>query len=168
MANALAIEVGEFGIRVNSIHPYSIETPMVEKDAMMAIFAKYPHYLHSSSPMPYHPVNYDGKKGLQEFITAVEIPDAVAYMKQHAYSGHGRSHFWYGHYYASHAMHQVGGKDWEDWYARLVRYFITSGSQHADGSWSTTNRREVGPVYQTSIAVIVLSVPAHYLPVFQR
>lgn len=77
-------------------------------------------------------------------------------------------HFYYGHYYAAHAMHQAGGKDWEDWYARLVRYFVTSGSQSPDGSWSNTNRREVGPVYQTSIAVIVLSVPAHYLPVFQR
>jgi hypothetical protein len=49
-----------------------------------------------------------------------------------------------------------------------VQYFVTSGSQHVDGSWATTNRREVGPVYQTSIAVIILSVPAHYLPVFQR
>ena len=78
------------------------------------------------------------------------------------------THFYYGHYYAAHAMHQVGGKDWEDWYGRLVRYFVTSGSQQPDGSWSTTSRREVGPVYQTSIAVIVLSVPAHYLPIFQR
>ena len=43
-------------------------------------------------------------------------------------------------------MHQVGGKEWEDWYGKLVHYFVTSGSQHADGSWSTTNRREVGPV----------------------
>src|SRR5246500_651800 len=38
ITNALAIEVGEFGIRVNSIHPYSIDTPMVEKEAMMAVF----------------------------------------------------------------------------------------------------------------------------------
>ena len=42
LTNALAIEVGEFGIRVNSIHPYSIETPMVEKEAMMDLFTKYP------------------------------------------------------------------------------------------------------------------------------
>ena len=42
MTNALAMEVGEFGIRVNSIHPYSIDTPMVEKEAMMEVFAKYP------------------------------------------------------------------------------------------------------------------------------
>ena len=96
---------------------------------------------------------------------AKEIPKGVEYLKN---SFNSPIHFYYGHYYAAHAMHQVGGKEWEDWYGRLVQYFVTSVSQHADGSWSTTNRREVGPVYQTSIAVITLSVPAHYLPVFQR
>jgi SDR family mycofactocin-dependent oxidoreductase len=80
LTNSLAIEAGEFGIRVNSIHPYSIETPMVEKEAMMAIFAKYPQYLHSFAPMPYHPVNHEGKKGLQEFMTAEEVSDVVAWL----------------------------------------------------------------------------------------
>jgi prenyltransferase beta subunit len=94
---------------------------------------------------------------------AKEIPKGVEYLKTHFDT---YTHFYYGHYYAAHAMHQVGGKDWEEWYGRLTKYFLPS--QSADGSWSTTNRREVGPVYQTSIAVIVLSVPAHYLPIFQR
>jgi SDR family mycofactocin-dependent oxidoreductase len=80
LTNSLAIEAGEFGIRVNSIHPYSIETPMVEKEAMMAIFAKYPNYLHAFAPMPYRPVNHDGKKGLQEFMTAEEVSDVVAWL----------------------------------------------------------------------------------------
>lgn len=80
LTNSLAIEAGEFGIRVNSIHPYSIETPMVEKEAMMEIFAKYPSYLHSFAPMPYRPVNHDGKKGLQEFMTAEEVSDVVAWL----------------------------------------------------------------------------------------
>jgi SDR family mycofactocin-dependent oxidoreductase len=80
ITNALAIEVGEFGIRVNSIHPYSIDTPMVEKEAMIAVFAKYPQYLPSFSPMPYHPVNHQGKKGLQEFMTAEEVSDVVAWL----------------------------------------------------------------------------------------
>ena len=80
LTNALAIEVGEYGIRVNSIHPYSIDTPMVEKEAMMAIFSKYPQYLPSFSPMPYHPVNHEGKKGLQEFMTAEEVSDVVAWL----------------------------------------------------------------------------------------
>jgi hypothetical protein len=94
---------------------------------------------------------------------AKEIPEGVKYLQTHFESP---IHFYYGHYYAAHAMHQVGGKEWEDWYGRLVKYFVPN--QGPDGSWSTTSRREVGPVYQTSIAVIILSVPAHYLPIFQR
>jgi SDR family mycofactocin-dependent oxidoreductase len=80
LTNALAIEVGEFGIRVNSIHPYSIDTPMVEKEAMMEVFGRYPSFLHSFAPMPYKPVNHDGKKGLQEFMTPEEVSDVVAWL----------------------------------------------------------------------------------------
>ena len=80
LTNALAIEVGEFGIRVNSIHPYSIDTPMVEKDAMMEVFGKWPTFIHSFAPMPYKPVNHEGKKGLQEFMTPEEVSDVVAWL----------------------------------------------------------------------------------------
>ncbi|WNG93822.1 mycofactocin-coupled SDR family oxidoreductase [Mycobacterium sp. ITM-2016-00318] len=80
LTNALAIELGEFGIRVNSIHPYSIETPMVEKEAMMELFAKFPQYVHSFSPMPYRPVNHQGKRGLQEFMMPEEVSDVVAWL----------------------------------------------------------------------------------------
>jgi SDR family mycofactocin-dependent oxidoreductase len=80
ITNSLALEVGEFGIRVNSIHPYSIGTPMVEPEAMMEIFGKYPTYIHSFSPMPYHPVNHDGKKGLQEFMAPEEVSDVVTWL----------------------------------------------------------------------------------------
>jgi hypothetical protein len=101
-----------------------------------------------------------------------DIPPAIEYLKRNFDSP---IHFFYGHYYASHAMHAYAGvnpkdgpREWAEWYGRLVKYFVKSGIQAADGSWGTTSRREVGPVYQTSIAVIVLSVPAHYLPIFQR
>ncbi|MBN9635951.1 MAG: mycofactocin-coupled SDR family oxidoreductase, partial [Actinobacteria bacterium] len=80
LTNALALEVGEFGIRVNSIHPYSIMTPMIEPEAMGAIFAKYPNYLHSFAPMPYKPVSHDGKAGLQEFMTPEEVTDVVTWL----------------------------------------------------------------------------------------
>jgi prenyltransferase beta subunit len=94
---------------------------------------------------------------------ATEIPNALTFMKQRA---NERYHFWYGHYYASHAMHQVGGKEWQDWYNRICDTFLPM--QGGDGSWSTRDRFEVGPVYQTSIAVIILSVPMNYMPIFQR
>jgi SDR family mycofactocin-dependent oxidoreductase len=80
LTNALAIEAGEFGIRVNSIHPYSIDTPMVEPEAMMKIFSQYPAFLHSFSPMPFKPVAHDGKPGLQEFMTPEEVSDVVAWL----------------------------------------------------------------------------------------
>lgn len=84
LTNALAIEAGEFGIRVNSIHPYSIDTPMIEKDAMMEIFSKYPTYLHSFAPMPFKPVAREGKPGLQEFMTVEEVADVVAWLASDA------------------------------------------------------------------------------------
>ncbi len=60
LTNSLALEVGEFGIRVNSIHPYSIDTPMVEKDAMMELFGKFPSFIHSFKPFPYRAASQAG------------------------------------------------------------------------------------------------------------
>jgi len=71
LTNSLAIELSEFGIRVNSIHPYSVETPMIEPDLMMQVFAKHPHYVHSFGPMLLQP------KG---FMGAAEVSDVVAWL----------------------------------------------------------------------------------------
>lgn len=80
LTNTLALEVGEFGIRVNSIHPYSIDTPMIEPEAMAAIFSKYPSFLHSFAPMPLHPVSKDNSEGLSTFMTPEEVSDVVAWL----------------------------------------------------------------------------------------
>jgi hypothetical protein len=79
---------------------------------------------------------------------------------------HPREHFWYGHYYACHAFYQIGGEAWEKYYAMIKRQFLAM--QQSDGSWSRMEPQSAGPVYQTSIAVLALSVPADYLPIFQR
>lgn len=81
ITNALALEVGEFGIRVNSIHPYSIDTPMIEHDAMMEIFAKHPAFLHSFAPMPLHPLSPPAA-GLadQGFMTPEDVSNVVAWL----------------------------------------------------------------------------------------
>lgn len=71
LTNSLAIELGEYGIRVNSIHPYSVDTPMIESEAMMQIFAKHPRYVHSFPPMP---MQYKG------FMTSDEVSDVVVWL----------------------------------------------------------------------------------------
>ena len=50
LTNSLAVELGEFGIRVNSVHPYGTDTPMGNDTTMWQIFADHPHYIHSYSP----------------------------------------------------------------------------------------------------------------------
>lgn len=105
----------------------------------------------------------DGKEDPNKRFTSAEMPKAIAYLKANSNS---YMHFFYGHYYAAHAMHRVGGQEWDDWYTKITKHLLPMQSK--DGSWTQVSRGEVGPVYQTSIAVIVLSVPANYLPIFQK
>ena len=71
LTNALAIELGEFAIRVNSIHPYSVDTPMVEPELMRQVFAEHPRYVHSFGPMLLQP---------NGFMGAAEVSDVVAWL----------------------------------------------------------------------------------------
>ncbi|MDV3134685.1 mycofactocin-coupled SDR family oxidoreductase [Mycobacterium sp. 29Ha] len=80
LTNSLALELGEYGIRVNSIHPYSIDTPMVEKEAMMELFGKFPSFIHSFKPFPYRAVSQEGASSLQDFMSAEEVSDVVAWL----------------------------------------------------------------------------------------
>ena len=68
LTNSLALEVGEFGIRVNSIHPYSVDTPMIDPEGMGELFGRFPSYLHSFSPMPLKNVAEDGASTLADFM----------------------------------------------------------------------------------------------------
>jgi hypothetical protein len=92
------------------------------------------------------------------------IDKSIDYLKKNMENP--REHFWYGHYYACHAMYQIGGKDWDDYYSMIKKKFLQM--QQSDGSWSRVEPQSAGPVYQTAIAVLALSVPADYLPIFQR
>ena len=78
-------------------------------------------------------------------------------------------HYWYGHYYAAHAYHQVGGKKWAAYYGRMKTRLLST--QGRAGEWATPDEGGAGAarvVYQTAIGVLVLSVPANYLPIYQR
>ena len=94
---------------------------------------------------------------------AKEIGKAIDFLEKHF---DANEHFWYGHYYASHAMHQVGGKQWKTWYERMLRRFLPM--QKPDGTFTGSDGKSAGPVYSTSIAIIALSVPMNYLPIYQR
>lgn len=71
LTNTLALEAGKYGIRVNSIHPYSVDTPMIEPKVMAKIFGEHPDYLHSFPPMPLHP---------NGFMSSEDVADVVAWL----------------------------------------------------------------------------------------
>ena len=71
LTNTLAIELGEFAIRVNSIHPYSVDTAMVEPELMRQVFAEHPRYVHSFGPMLLQP---------NGFMAADEVSDVVVWL----------------------------------------------------------------------------------------
>jgi hypothetical protein len=97
---------------------------------------------------------------------AEEIKQAVEYLQR---VGDDRAHYWYGHYYAAHALHQVGGEVWERYYKRMRDILLSPGYQRPTGEWHDPRREpHYGPVYSTSIAVLILSIPAHYLPIYQK
>jgi SDR family mycofactocin-dependent oxidoreductase len=50
LTNSLAIELGEYGIRVNSVHPYGTDTPMGNDLSMYGMFAEHQTYVYSFSP----------------------------------------------------------------------------------------------------------------------
>ncbi|RMD74245.1 MAG: hypothetical protein D6820_17090 [Lentisphaerae bacterium] len=81
---------------------------------------------------------------------------------------YNHSYFFYGTYYYSQAMYQMGGS-----YATQAWQNITAilfPRQRKDGSWLAAGgqERQVGAVYATAMAVLALSVKYHYLPIYQR
>jgi len=112
----------------------------------------------------------------QRGITTVpRLVDCLTYLDEtyepiwRDYSDH--YFYFYGNYYATQAWYTRGGEQWRRWYTR-VRDDLLSIARHrrgADGLRRTYwESRHVGDVFATAVASIILQVPNHYLPIFQR
>jgi hypothetical protein len=75
----------------------------------------------------------------------------------------GGGHDYYGHLYAAQAFYQAGDQYWDDYFPRARDQLLSQ--QQPDGSWVGDG---VGPVYGTSIALIILQLPYKLVPIFQR
>jgi hypothetical protein len=74
----------------------------------------------------------------------------------------GRTHYFYGHYYAVQAMWHAGSPYWEEWYPAISGELLRS--QHPEGYWVDSVCAEFG----TAMACLILQMPNNYLPIFQR
>lgn len=73
--------------------------------------------------------------------------------------GHG----FYLHMYASQSFYQAGDTYWNTYFPPVRDHLVKL--QVADGHW---DGNEIGPVYGTSIALIILQLPYKFLPIYQR
>jgi hypothetical protein len=79
-------------------------------------------------------------------------------------------------YYATHGLFQLGGRRWEQFALRLYKDLIMHqrddpGHGPMDGSWQGSYDgagRRHGPVYETSMYVLSLTVSYRLLPIYQR
>ncbi len=72
-------------------------------------------------------------------------------------------HDFYLNLYASQAFYQAGNKYWGSYYPKIRDRLIKT--QDADGGWK---RGGVGPLFGTSVGLIILQLPYKYLPIYQR
>jgi len=81
----------------------------------------------------------------------------------------GASMFYYGEYYCSQAMFQLGGKYWETW--APVMYDTLIKGQQGDGSWPADMHPSAaagGQAYSTAMSVLAMTVSYRQLPIYQR
>jgi hypothetical protein len=79
-----------------------------------------------------------------------------------------QAHCFYGLYYCSQAMFQLGDNYWTAYRARLHNLLLRT--QRPDGAWfgNDGEARRVGPNYTTAMAVLALTVEHRFLPIYQR
>ena len=75
LTNSLAVELGEFGIRVNSVHPYGTDTPMGNDLSMYQVLQDHPHYIHSFSP---------GALPTESLVDPDQISDVIVWLASDA------------------------------------------------------------------------------------
>lgn len=124
----------------------------------------------------YQPGGAPGRARTGTGIVAMELlgqrnsPQAIAggdYLMVHPLQRNEPFYF-YAVYYCSQAANQLGGKYWQHIYPHIRNQVIRL--QNSNGYWIPTDgiEQQGGKVLATSMAILALCVPFHYLPLYQR
>jgi hypothetical protein len=76
--------------------------------------------------------------------------------------------YFYGAFYCSQGMFQMGGKNWDQFFPVLLDNLVNN--QLPDGAWEYEINGDpmFGRPYTTALAVLAITPPYQMLPVFQR
>lgn len=81
--------------------------------------------------------------------------------------------FTYGNFYAAPAQYMMGGETWERWYAQMKEILLKNVSPVRGDMYYWEPKLDaghggVGPTYSTAVYVMILAMPYHYIPLYQR
>jgi hypothetical protein len=108
-----------------------------------------------------------GQHRTEQATKAAEWVLAHPFVEYHSTVGWG-DRFFYGVFYCSQAMFQMGGTYWDGFYPTTLRLLINY--QRSDGSWDEEfyGDEPFGRTYSTAMAVLAITPPYQMLPIFQR
>ena len=119
----------------------------------------------------------DYHKSPESLRAASYITSALAGRNRDQFPGGGfrmiqSNHFFYGVYYTSQAMFQIGGEYWT-WYREYLHSLLIDqqqSGQQPGGFWRGVSGDDnmAGVNYSTSMAVLALTVEYRFLPIYQR
>ena len=96
------------------------------------------------------------------------VKNGSAYLFSHLNEG---ANWTYGNYYAAPAQYMVGGETWRNWYTQVKKRLLDKVVKEGDTAhWeqSMDGSGQLGPVFFTAVSVHILSMPFHFVPLYQR
>jgi len=79
--------------------------------------------------------------------------------------------FTYGNFYAAPALYMLGGETWQKWYTQIKDVLVKNVSTRGEMAYwepKLDQGRGVGAVYCTAVYTMILAMPYHYIPLYQR
>ena len=90
---------------------------------------------------------------------------------EYLFKNYREDHEWYayGNFYGAPAQYMVGGETWEKWYAQVKTTLLAKVKKEGDiAYWESQGRGGVGPSFSTAVFTMILAMPYHYIPLYQR
>ena len=105
----------------------------------------------------------------KEYHKTHEALRAGSYLLQHP-PDPAQPHFFYGLYYTSQAMFQLGDNYWAEYRPKLHGLLLKANPPRVNGAWygKGFDDSTYGPAYATAMAVLSLTVEYRFLPIYQR
>ena len=105
----------------------------------------------------------------QEYHRSADALRAGSYLLKTPLHPQGQ-HFFYGIYYTSQAMFQLGENYWRGYREKLHELLLRTSAPMANGAWQGHAGDDIaqGPSYCTAMAILALTVEYRFLPIYQR